>query len=336
MFIKNINRLLFLSLFITGLNGNSVVIKENNNSNATKSIILDKLIGDTKTQSPWKIISDIKSDFVDQKIKDAENLDLYAEITNALNHAVKLKQFLMLFIPCLTKELKSEKFNNNTMSKIDEALNNNELNFEDIVILTNLSKNKVIGKKLGYAISNIVLSWIYDIILHVLESKSETNPELKTKNDKYIKILNIIKEKTEEQINLLVPKLPEKSANTKEVELLLKIMNFDKMVIEPAAKKIIELNIKQKNLAAKLVFKGFLKGKKESELTQHMMDITIQNFQKTFSSLEIKELIKIFNSNFFKKLITVKNKQSDKVALMHIINSYATEAQKFYEAKIVN
>jgi len=79
-----------------------------------------------------------------------------------------------------------------------------------------------------------------------------------------------------------------------------------------------------------------LKGKKESELTQHMMDVTIEHFQRTFTNLEIKELIKIFNSSLFKNLTTVKNNKSGNIALMHVIYSYANEAQKFYETKVVN
>ncbi len=334
MFIKSIKRLLFLSLFITGLNGNSIAVKQNNPVIQEKnSAILKQLIEDTATQSPWKIISNVKSEFVDKKIEDAENLDLYKEVTNALNHAVELKQFLTLFIPSLVKELKSEKFNNSTLSKIDEALNN-DLQVEDLILLQNLSKNQFIGKKLGYAVSNIVLMWVYDIVKHMLENKSESNPELKEKNNKYIKILDIITKKTEEQIDLLVPQLPQKAANKKMVEILLKAMRFEKMIVEPAAKKIIELNVKQKNLAMQLVFKGFLKGKQDSELTQHMMDVTSEYFQKTFTDLEIKELIKIFSSNLFKNLTTVKNDKSGNIALMHIIYSYADQAKDYYESKV--
>lgn len=338
MFINKKITILFLSFCILGLSNkvsaSNVVNDENKfELNINKLKVTQENI---KKLPVWDVVDNIKSDLY-KKIEQGDSIDLYNEITGFLENSVEIEQFLKLFIPRLTKELQSDKFNNNTLGIIDEALNW-KLELNDILLLEKLSKNKMLFQKLLYVSLNIILSWSHDFAEGILNNRAASNPFLIKRVNKYIEILDLITEKTDEKIQLLKQTNSiKKDANPNTVAKLLAKINFEKMAITPISNKIIELLPNTQNFVKKIAFKNDLFNSKtntELELKLSMKNTAITAFQNTFTEKEIAELIEYFDTDLFLKLTTMKHKQSGKIALLHIINVLADQAQVFYKQKV--
>ncbi|MFH1644054.1 MAG: hypothetical protein ABIA74_02670 [bacterium] len=333
---KKIFTSMFLSLFLLGT-FKSVLPAEQ--SIEIKPVEFELNLGELKlnqtnsTNIPvWEVVGESKK-VIDKKIEKAEDIVLYSEITSFLEKAVAIEQFLEIFVPRFIKELQSEGFSNNSLTIIDQAINE-KVSLEDILLLKKFSKKKLLFKKLSYASTNIVLYWIYDFIIYILESEKNLNPIKVNRINKYIKILDLLLERTANKTSHICNVTKEAKVSKEKIINLLDKLKFEKIIVTPIAEKTIKLIVNQKNIAGKIIFNSFMKNSKTKELIASMMIVAVEIFSRTFGETEVNELINFCNSDLFHKLTTIKNKQSNDIALLHILKNLGQQAQDFYKNKV--